>query len=80
MKRGWHSQGLNFIRQAVNLAPNNLEYRSTLNTYLSQSRQYQTTGAGMGGMDANSACNCCGNLICADCCCECMGGDLIPCC
>ncbi|HBN81189.1 MAG TPA: molecular chaperone DnaJ, partial [Ruminococcaceae bacterium] len=27
-----------------------------------------------------SACDACSSLICADCCCECMGGDLIPCC
>lgn len=25
-------------------------------------------------------CDCCSSLICADCCCECMGGDLISCC
>ncbi len=25
-------------------------------------------------------CDCCNALICADCCCECMGGDLISCC
>jgi molecular chaperone DnaJ len=24
--------------------------------------------------------SCCMQLICADCCCECMGGDLIACC
>ena len=28
----------------------------------------------------NSACCACQSLLCADCCCECMGGDLIPCC
>ncbi len=27
-----------------------------------------------------SACDVCSGLICADCCCECMGGDLISCC
>lgn len=27
-----------------------------------------------------TACDCCSSLICADCCCECMGGDLISCC
>ncbi len=27
-----------------------------------------------------TACDCCTSLICADCCCECMGGDLITCC
>ncbi|MBQ4073280.1 MAG: hypothetical protein IJD50_06165 [Clostridia bacterium] len=30
-----------------------------------------------GGM---TPCDCCQGLICADCCCECMGGDLISCC
>lgn len=30
---------------------------------------------GMGGSE-----NCCLQLLCADCCCECMGGDLIMCC
>lgn len=27
-----------------------------------------------------SACDICSGLMCADCCCECFGGDLIPCC
>ena len=30
--------------------------------------------------NANACCNTCSTLICCDCCCECMGGDLIPCC
>ena len=28
----------------------------------------------------DACCNICSGLLCADCCCECMGGDLIPCC
>ncbi len=77
MRRGWHSQGLNFIRQAVNMDPRNLEYRTALNQYISQTQQYRNVGAPMGNA---SACDCCQGLICADCCCECMGGDLISCC
>lgn len=80
MKRGWHMQGLNFIRQAVNMEPSNFEYRTTLNNYVNQTRQYRSSGYNMGRMDTNTACNCCSNLICADCCCEMLGGDLIPCC
>lgn len=80
MKRGWHTQGLNFIRQAVNLEPSNFEYRATLNNYVNQTRQYQTNSYNMGRTNSDAACNCCSNLVCADCCCECMGGDLIPCC
>ncbi len=77
VRRGWHAQGINFIRQAVNLNPGNLEYRRMLSALESQTRQYRDVG---GTMNTDSACNCCGNLLCADCCCECMGGDLIPCC
>jgi len=79
LKRGWHDQGVNFLRQAVNMEPYNTEYRRTLNAIESQSQQYRNVG---GNMTANSdtMCNCCSNLILADCCCECMGGDLISCC
>lgn len=77
LRRGWHTQGINFIRQAVNLEPNNFEYRSTLNSIENQTRQYRNVGTSMSN---ESMCNCCSNLLCADCCCECMGGDLIPCC
>ncbi len=79
LKRGWHDQGVNFIRQAVNLEPGNMEYRRTLNAIESQRQQYRTFGGNMTS-DSDTMCNCCSNLICADCCCECMGGDLIPCC
>ena len=36
--------------------------------------QYRSPQRGM------SPCDCCAGLMCADCCCECMGGDLIACC
>lgn len=77
VRRGWHAQGINFIRQAVNLQPNNMEYRRMLAALENQTRQYRDVG---GSMNNTDMCNCCGNLLCADCCCECMGGDLIPCC
>ena len=41
-------------------------------TYANMNQQHQTRGC--------TACDCCSSLICADCCCECMGGDLISCC
>jgi len=77
MRRGWYSQGLNFIRQAANMDPYNPEYRAALNQYMNQGSQYRRVGTNMSGP---SACDCCQGLICADCCCECMGGDLINCC
>lgn len=77
LRRGWHDQGMNFIRQACNMEPTNLEYRRTLNNINAQTQQYRSMGGTAGGC---SACDMCSSLLCADCCCECMGGDLIRCC
>lgn len=75
---GMYDSGIQFLRTAVQMEPNNLEYRSTLNNVDSRNttyRQYDTM-SGCGG----DPCSCCSNLLCADCCCECLGGDLISCC
>lgn len=63
--------------------PNNPEYRAAYNQLMWQrntgtNRQgpYRTQGQANGC----SGCDMCSGLICADCCCECMGGDLVPCC
>lgn len=44
-------------------------------------RSYQSyENYAAGSARNNTALNCCQSLLCADCCCECMGGDLIRCC
>ena len=83
-QRGWLDDAMNHFSTACRLNPNNPEYRAAMNRMMWQQQgnmgspngSYRTSpdAAGMG------ACNCCSNLICADCCCQCMGGDLIPCC
>ena len=77
--KGWFDAGLNHIQTAVNMDPNNFEYRQTLNslhqrTSAYRGNYYRTTG------NASNTCDCCTNLICLDCLCESMGGDLIGCC
>ena len=79
IRRGWHDQGVNFLRQAVHMDPGNPEYRRTLNAIEYQRQQYRNMGGSMTS-DSTAMCNCCSNLLCADCCCECLGGDLISCC
>lgn len=76
INRGWYDKGRGFIQTAVGMDPNNMEYRATLNSFQTQNGQYRNVRPA-GGM---STCDCCSSMICADCCCECMGGDLIPCC
>lgn len=72
-------QGLQFIKTANRMEPSNIEYANMLNQINNMQRAYQTKtyGYNRGG---HSDCDCCTQLICADCCCECMGGDLISCC
>ena len=80
-RRGWFDQAFTSFSTASRMDPNNPEYRNAVqNAARQQGRQYNPyrtyggTGSGCG------ACDVCQGLICADCCCECMGGDLIPCC
>lgn len=67
--------------QAVNMEPNNVQYRQLLNQIEFNSRRYQNNpygGYGMGGGSCGTGNLCC-DLCIADQCCECMGGDLCGC-
>ena len=68
--------------QAVNMEPNNLQYRQLLNQLDFSSRRYQNNPYGGGYGAGGSSCgtgNLCCDLWCADTLCECMGGDLCSC-
>lgn len=79
-RRGWFDQAYTSFASAARMDPSNPEYQSAFMRAQRQAgRQYnnpyRTYGTG-----SMTTCDCCTNLICADCCCELMGGDLIPCC
>lgn len=80
IRRGWYDQARNYIQRAVNMNPGNMEYRAALNNLQFRNTTYRNVGRNMGYGDGMSTCDCCTTLLCADCCCECMGGDLISCC
>ena len=73
-------QGLQFVQRAVSMEPQNAEYQNFLNQIMNMQRNYNQNAYSYGGGSRNSSADCCTQLICADCCCECMGGDLISCC
>lgn len=81
-QRGWFDQAYTSFATATRLDPSNAEYRNAMHNAQSKGssggynpyRPYGNTGGGC------STCDICQSLICADCCCECMGGDLIACC
>jgi molecular chaperone DnaJ len=66
------------LNTATIMEPANIEYRNARDGILNRTGTYRNVGRNMGG--GASACDCCSSLICADCLCECFGGDLIPCC
>ena len=77
-RRGWVDDAGRYFRTAVNMDPSNSEYRQAMSYMNSGGQAYRYYGGRpAAGVDP---CNCCTSLIAADCCCECMGGDLISCC
>ena len=80
IKRGWYDQAYHYIQRAVNMNPTNPEYRAALNNIQFRNTAYRNVGGNMGYGGGMSTCDFCTTMLCADCCCECMGGDLIPCC
>ena len=86
-RRGWMDEARRYYQNACQMDPGNMEYQSAMN--MAQGRRSGNYGPynGYGGYNPNvtrssgtDACDICSTLLCADCCCECMGGDLIPCC
>lgn len=79
LRRGHYVDAQRYFDIACSLDPYNREYAAarqelarTANGY---GGGYRTSGSG-----GCSSCDVCSGLMCADCCCECMGGDLISCC
>lgn len=95
-KKGWLNESKAQLEIAVNKDPSNPKYRSELNKMIMNGAKvnndsgYQRT-YGFSGQENRSyhqnrptsdmsCCNVCNTLCAIDCCCECMGGDCIPCC
>ena len=79
LRRGWVHDAAKYFDTACRMDPQNAEYR---NARLNIERMAQQGSAGhtTGTVCADEGCGCCADLMLADCCCECMGGDLVPCC
>jgi len=80
MRRGWYGEAMSHLQTAVNMDPTNTEYSNTLNRMIYMNRNYTRNAYGRGYSGGPDLCSLCECLICSDCCCECMGGDLIECC
>lgn len=81
LHKGYYVDAEHSFDTAYRMEPTNNEYWNFKERLHDRARGYNggydtTTGGG----SPCSTCDICSGLLCADCCCECMGGDLIPCC
>ncbi len=78
LRRGHYVDAQRYFDIACSLDPYNREYAAAKQELSRRANGYgggyQTSGGGCSG------CDICSGLLCADCCCQCMGGDLISCC
>ena len=84
MHRGFVNDAMRELEVACMMDPGNVEYQQAKQMFNQTATGYGRNYYGsystrpQGG--GCTGCDVCQGLICADCCCECMGGDLISCC
>ena len=86
MRRGRVNDAMRELEIACNMEPGNMEYQKAKEMFNTNARGYGSTYYGSAGesgrrmrTSGDDIADCCMNLLCMDCLCECMGGDLIPC-
>jgi hypothetical protein len=77
LQRGWYHDAQKYFEIACYMDPANAEYQAALQNMRTSAGQYGKTYT---NADGCSSCDLCQGLICADCLCECCGGDLLRCC
>ena len=80
MQRGYYFDAQKYIETACYLDPTNMEYRQVKQRMRSTASSYDSPYRTSSYGSACSGTDLCTSLICADCLCECCGGDLIRCC
>ena len=80
-RKGWLESALESFKKAREMEPGNSEYEAAYNQLERESKgNFRRSRQNDDNDGCCSPCNICSSLMCADCCCECMGGDLIRCC
>jgi len=79
MYRRSYNDAASFFAVAHQMDPTNTEYAAMYNRFRASQQNYGSFGPTGQYRECNT-CDICNTLICADCCCECLGGDLISCC
>ena len=81
--RGYYNDAMRELETACMMDPGNMEYQHAKQMFNGRAGSFGSTYYSRGRSvrsNDDALCNLCQGLICADCCCECMGADLISCC
>jgi len=79
-QKGWYLDAQRYFETACTLDPSNYEYRNALNNMRGTGQSFGQNYRTVNNASGCSGCDICSGLMCADCLCECCGGDLIRCC
>ena len=79
-QKGWYLDAQRYFESACSQDPSNSEYRNALNSIRGNAQSFGQGYRTQNNTGGCSACDACSGLLCADCLCECCGGDLIRCC
>lgn len=77
--KGWYDGALKHLQTAVNMDPNNFEYKQALNSLNQRGQSYGGNFYRQTGRNNANNLDCCMNLWCLDTICDCGGCDLIGC-
>lgn len=80
-RRGWLDEAYNDFSAACRMDPANAEYRAAFNQVTNQrSGMYGGYNPGVPQYGNVGGCDLCTSLCMADLCCNCLGGNMFPCC
>jgi len=70
INKGWYDSGREYVQRAVNMDPDNMEYRQTLNSFNAQNTNYGNFKMDYVNCCGSNALQClCASLLCSRCCC-----------
>lgn len=80
LRHGYYYDAQKCFETACYLDPSNTEYRSALDNIRYARTEHRQRNRTEGEQAASECCSCCETLMCMNCCCNCLGGDLFRCC
>ena len=80
-RRGWLESAAESFERAHQMEPQNPEFEAAYKQLNKEKKgEFRRERNESDNSGCGDPCKICSGLMCADCCCECMGGDLIRCC